>query len=113
MPDNRNYSKLVFVVTTEASPVLAKKLAKNILKARLAACINMQPVNSLYWWEEELQETDEVQLLIKTRENLLDEVYECIVKIHSYEIPEFVFWGASSSPMFGSWIANNISADLF
>lgn len=49
-----------------------RRLAKAALEAKLAACANIVPaIESHYWWEGELESSDEVLLIFKTRQQLL------------------------------------------
>ena len=55
------------VVTTVDSEEAAEQLARGITGARLAACVQIVgPIKSLYWWQGELEDAREWQLLIKT-----------------------------------------------
>jgi periplasmic divalent cation tolerance protein len=66
----------------------AKKIAKTLLNERIVACCNIIPqIESLYWWEGEIEEDQESLLLAKTRSNLVDKVIARVEEIHSYETP--------------------------
>jgi len=66
----------------------AKKIAKTLLEARLVACTNIIPqIDSLYWWEGDIEEDQESLLLAKTRSDLVDKVITLMKEIHSYETP--------------------------
>lgn len=61
----------VRVAYVTAPPAEAPKLAKAIVHARLAACVNIVPaVVSVYEWEGEMNEDTESLMVIKTRESL-------------------------------------------
>ena len=45
-----------FVYVTFPSRDEALRIAKHILEKRLAACVNLWEINSMYWWENEIQE---------------------------------------------------------
>ena len=53
---------------TEADIQKANKLTQTLLKLRLAACIKLLNVHSSYWWQGDLVNSKEIQLLIKTTE---------------------------------------------
>ncbi len=96
--------ELLLVITTESDIINAKKLGKNILKNKLAACINFTEVSSLYWWEERLEETNEIQLLIKTKLNLKSKLLKHIENIHSYNLPEVICIKGSSIKKYFGWL---------
>lgn len=87
------------VVTTLDSEEAAEDLARGITGARLAACVQIVgPIKSLYWWQGELDEAREWQLIIKTTSERLSELEEYIKDHHSYETPEItateIPWGS-------------------
>ncbi len=78
------------VITTCGSKERAESLAKLILEARLAACIQMSEISSLYHWEGNIANDNEVKLLIKTRKELYDKLETLIAINHEYEVPEII-----------------------
>lgn len=69
----------------------AHKLAKLLLAEKLCACINILPqVESLYIWNDELKETTEVTMLIKTTKASYPELENTMKMNHPYEIPEII-----------------------
>jgi len=66
----------------------AKKIARILLKERLVACTNIIPqIESLYWWEGNIEEDQESLLLAKTGSDLVNKVIDRVEEIHSYETP--------------------------
>ena len=100
---------LVIILTTEINSSIGDGLAEEILKRKLAACVSMRDAKSYFFWEGKLEKTNEVQLLIKTREGLLDALIKAINQLHSYQTPEILFWKASSSLSYGNWLEDCIS----
>ena len=82
-----------FAIALVTAPDLktARKLARAVLKARLAACVNFIPkIESHYWWEGRIQHGTEVLLLIKSSNRRLAALEQRIVSLHPYETPEFL-----------------------
>ena len=69
-------ARLLLALTTEATPALAEALAEALLERRLAACVALQPLRSLYRWQGELERGEEVQLLIKSHPSRLAELVD-------------------------------------
>ena len=89
-------SKAIVVQTTAPNLEEAEILARKIVKARLAACVQiLPPVTSIYFWENEIQKESEYLLLIKTLSAKFSELKEFIHANHSYEVPEIVALQAS------------------
>ncbi|MGD9022611.1 MAG: divalent-cation tolerance protein CutA [Deltaproteobacteria bacterium] len=79
------------VVTTTQNREDANKIARLLVEKRLAACVQLcGPIESIYWWKENLETTAEWICYIKTHRNLYDKVEEAIKTIHPYETPEII-----------------------
>ncbi len=77
------------IVTTTKDMQEAKKIAKELLQNRLAACINIVPkITSLYIWDEQIVEDSEALLFIKAID--FYKVERAIKQLHSYEVPEII-----------------------
>jgi periplasmic divalent cation tolerance protein len=94
----------VLALTTEASAPQAEALAEALVERRLAACVALTPLRSVYRWQGQLQRSDEVQLLIKTDAARLTELEQAVRELHSYTTPEWLHWPASASPAYGAWL---------
>lgn len=78
---------MILVYVTCKDTEEAKKISKNLLEKRLIACANMFPINSMYWWEEKMNEDEEVALILKTKKEKFGEIKKEIKKVHSYKVP--------------------------
>jgi periplasmic divalent cation tolerance protein len=106
MPEDAD---LVLVLTTEADQERAESLARTLLQRRLAACVALQPLTSLYRWQGELQRSAEVQLLIKTHPACLEPLRQAVLERHSYTTPEWIHWPARCGAGYGAWLADACS----
>jgi len=68
----------------------AKNAAKMLVERRLAACVQVFPIESVYCWKDEICEDGEVMLFIKSRTALFEAIATAIKEIHSYEVPEVI-----------------------
>jgi periplasmic divalent cation tolerance protein len=67
---------------------VAEKLAETLLTEKLAACVGILPGKSRYWWQGEIVKNDnELHIIIKTKESLIDEAMERIKQLHTYDLP--------------------------
>ena len=80
---------LVYIVCTDDFE--AKKIAKTLLQKKLIACANiLDKIESLYFWPEgsnDIEESKESLLLVKSIKNKYDQINTEIKNIHSYEVP--------------------------
>ena|SRR6185503_11473595 len=84
-------SSLHVVLVTAPDAEVARKLARTVLAARLAACVNIVPgIESHYWWEGKIDQSNEVLLLVKTTKARLKLLEKVVRENHPYDTPEFV-----------------------
>ena len=97
----------ILVLTTLPERADAEALARELLAARLAACIQIgATVRSLYHWRGEIETADEIPIAIKTRAGLYSRVEAAIRRWHPYELPEIVAVPISNGlPAYLDWIA--------
>jgi len=85
-------NEAILVLCTAPNAEEAERLAKGIVEAGLAACVNVVAgLRSFYVWDGKLQDDTEVQLLIKTREERAVELRDWIGEHHGYDVPEILF----------------------
>lgn len=79
------------LLSTAPSEDEARSLARSLVEAGLAACVNLVPgVRSIYRWEGELCEEGEVLLVIKSVSSQREALIERLSQLHSYECPEAI-----------------------
>ncbi|MFF2079250.1 divalent-cation tolerance protein CutA [Kitasatospora sp. NPDC058162] len=84
---NRDF---IVVSTTHDAEHKARELAALVVRQRLAACAQVYPVRSVYWWDGEVQDAEEWRVDLKTRADLADKLAEFIGENHSYDTPEII-----------------------
>jgi periplasmic divalent cation tolerance protein len=81
----------IVVLSTCDSEEQAKRIARHLVEQRLAACVNILPgARSIYRWKDQIEDTSELVLLIKSRRDLFDALRVELEKMHSYEVPEVI-----------------------
>jgi len=70
----------------------ARRIARAVVAKRLAACVNVfaSPVESFYTWKGRVEKAREFLLVIKTTEKRLANLEKEVMRLHSYEVPEFI-----------------------
>ena len=81
---------MLVVITTTSTLDEAKKIAKKLVEAKKAACIHIEPIESIYFWEGKVIEDREYRLVIKIKKELYKEVETFIKNLHSYSIPQII-----------------------
>jgi periplasmic divalent cation tolerance protein len=100
----------ILVLATAGSEEEAKELARELVKRRLAACVNIAPrVSSIYLWRGKIEESEEYLLIIKTRAESFARVRQCIEELHSYDLPECLAIPITDgSAAYLNWIAESL-----
>ena len=98
--------KANLVYITAGSMDEARAIAKELVAGRLAACANLiDQMQSVYWWEGEIQNDTEVIIVAKTKESLVPELIEKVQSMHSYTCPCIVTLPITGgNPAFLEWI---------
>jgi periplasmic divalent cation tolerance protein len=78
------------VLTTCDDRDRARTIARSLVEKRLAACVQILPIDSVYTWNERIEESAELLLLCKIKRSDYDDAAEAIRALHSYETPEIV-----------------------
>ena len=79
---------MILIYTTCKDTREAQTLAERIIKEKLAACVNIWPIGSIYIGEDgNLKEEKEGAMLIKTEEKKLQPIEDFITENHSYNVP--------------------------
>lgn len=96
------------VYVTASSRDEAIKIARTVVEERLAACANVfQPMTSIYWWEGKIQEEGEISFILKTRDDLVEDLTRRVKALHSYTCPCVVALPVSQgNGAFLAWIEN-------
>ncbi|MBN1662790.1 MAG: divalent-cation tolerance protein CutA [Deltaproteobacteria bacterium] len=81
----------IIVTTTTDNKEDAEKIARFLVKKRLAACVQIAgPVASIYRWKGKVETDREWQCIIKSRQDFFDKIAEAVKSIHPYETPEII-----------------------
>ena len=83
--------QLIVVLVTAPTDDAARAIARRLVDAQLAACVNIVPsVESIYRWEGRRCENQERLLIIKSRAPLFDRLAAEVTSLHSYTVPEVI-----------------------
>jgi periplasmic divalent cation tolerance protein len=104
----------ILVFSTCGSQEEADKLARRLLEARLAACVNViMQIKSFYWWKGKIEEAGEWLLIIKTSREVFEEVRSVLESAHSYELPEVLALPiVAGSPNYLAWLDRELTANI-
>lgn len=102
--ENEAYS---IVLCTTGNSSDTQKIVSELLQKKLAACVQIQKINSHYIWEGKLMNEEEDLLAIKCRTADYTLIQSAIKKNHSYRVPQIIQVPISNGlPEYLNWIKN-------
>ena len=82
---------ILVVLCTFPSLDVARQIGTALVKAQLAACVNLCPaVESIYRWQGKVESAQEVLAVIKTTRAGYDALETRLKEMHPYEVPEIL-----------------------
>jgi len=107
MPDT------IQILTTAPDKPLALRIARALVDARLAACVQISgPVESIYRWQGQIESATEWQCWIKTTRDRYADVEQTIRRLHPYEVPEIIAMPiVEGHPDYMQWLERSLVDD--
>ncbi len=96
------------MVTTESSQSNALRVAKLLIQKKLAACISIKQILSIYEWEDDLEETKEFEITIKSKPEFKDDLIDFLHEISTYDVPQIIYKKYHSEINYYNWLNKNI-----
>ena len=96
--------EIYLILTTEVDKKNASKLANLLLEEKLIPCVTFKNIESYFWWEGNINQSQEVQLMIKCKKENVNNVCNKIAEWHSYEIPEIIYFRVSANKNYHYWM---------
>ena len=108
--DKGGTMKINFIYMTVGSKDEARKIGRELVATRLAACVNiLDNMNSFYRWDGEIQDDTEVVMIAKTTEEQVPELIKKVESMHSYDCPCIVSLPVTGGHQpFLEWIAGEV-----
>jgi len=100
------------ILTTCPDEATAKKIARTLVEKKLAACVKIQAkINAIYYWDNQIIEDNELQLMIITQASQYHFVEQTIKKLHPYDVPEIIGIDINNgSTDYLSWIEDYVES---
>lgn len=80
--------KGVIIVSTYPNKKSIQKIANALVRSRLAACVNITEISSVYSWQGKIENTNEFLAVFKTTQKNKAKLKAQIKKTHPYQVPE-------------------------
>lgn len=82
--------KPALIISTYPDRHSLSKVANQLVRSRIAACVNISRISSVYMWRGKIENSPEYIGLFKTTQKNKKLLKERIMSTHPYEVPEIV-----------------------
>ena len=96
------------MITTESSKTNALRLAKLLIQKKLAACVSIKQISSIYKWNDDIEETKEFEITIKSKPEFKDDLIDFLHKFSTYDIPQIIYKKYHSEMKYYEWFDGTI-----
>ena len=100
--------EVLVIVTTESSKTNASRLAKLLIQNKLAACVSIKEIFSIYVWDGDIEETKEFEITIKSKPEFKNSLIDFLNKISTYDVPQIIFKKYHSEMKYYEWLNKTI-----
>ena len=96
------------MITTESSNTNALRMAKLLIQNKLAVCVSIKQIFSIYEWDENIEETKEFEIIIKSKPEFKDYLIDFLNKISTYDVPQIIYKKYYSEMKYFDWFNKTI-----
>jgi periplasmic divalent cation tolerance protein len=100
--------EVLVMITTESNETNAFRMAKLLIQNKLAACVSIKQICSIYNWDDETEETKEFEITIKSKPEFKDYLIDFLNNISTYEVPQIIYKKFYSEMKYYDWINKTI-----
>ena len=100
---------LMVLYTTISNKYCAEKIAKKLVKDKLAACVSIREISSFYSWNENIQNDHEYEITIKSKPEKLNNLIKFLKIEIGYEIPQIIYKNFESEKKYYEWAEKSLS----
>ena len=100
--------EVLVLITTESNKKNALRVAKLLIQNKLAACVSLKQIFSIYEWDDDIAETKEFEITIKSKPEFKDSLVGFIYEISSYDVPQIIYKKFNSDIRYHDWLNKTI-----
>ena len=101
--------QILLLKTTESNKKTAKKIARLLILKKLAACVSLKDIFSIYEWEGKIEKVNEVEITIKSKPELKNALIVFLKKVTSHDLPQIIYKKFNSEKKYLNWVYKSIS----
>ena len=96
------------MITTESSNANALRMAKILIQNKLAACVSMKQIFSIYEWNDDIKETKEFEITIKSKPEFKDDLIDFLQKVSTYDVPQIIYKKYDAEMKYYDWLNKTV-----
>jgi len=96
------------MITTESSNANALRMAKLLIQNKIAACVSIKQIFSIYMWDDDIEETKEFEITIKSKLELKDCLIDFVNKNSTYDVPQIIYKKYHAEMKYCDWLNKTI-----
>ena len=100
--------EVLVLITTESSKANALRMAKLLVQNKLAACVSIKQIFSIYNWNNDIEETKEFEITIKSKLEFKDFLIEFLNKNSTYDVPQIIYKKYYSEMKYFDWLNKTV-----
>ncbi len=100
--------EVLVLITTESNKKNALRVAKLLLQNKLAACVSIKQIFSIYAWDDEIAETKEFEITIKSKPEFTESLVDFLHEISTYDVPQIIYKKFNSDIKYHDWLNKTI-----
>ena len=100
--------EVLVIITTESSKTNAVRMAKLLIKEKIAACVSIKQIFSVYERDDDIQETKEFEITIKSKLKFKDCLIDFVNKNSTYDVPQIIYKKYHAEMKYYDWINKTI-----
>ena len=100
--------KPIIIISTYPNKNSINKIANELVKNKIVACVNITKISSIYTWNDKIENTTEYLAIFKTTQKNKKVLKEKIKETHPYQVPEIAEIAiASTNPSYLKWLVES------
>jgi len=100
--------EVLVLITTESNKKNALRVSKLLIQNKLAACVSIKQIFSIYEWNGDIEETKEFEITIKSKPELKDSLVDFLHEISTYDVPQIIYKKFNSEIKYYGWLNKTI-----
>ena len=96
------------MITTESSNANALRMAKLLILNKLAACVSIKQIFSVYEWNDDIEENKEFEITIKSKPEFKDNLVDFLNKNSTYDVPQIIYKKYQAEMKYYDWLNKTI-----